>query len=686
MTTSIRGLPEGHIRLSRAKFSHLVRVIAAISALAASAWASAPSTSAHAALDQSDPSANSVLAAAPSQITLSFTEPLERSYSRATLFDQIGQPVPGGDSQLGQADKDLIITPTSPLADGTYSVVWQTLSNADGHTAEGYFAFTVGSHADVATVVPPSVASNGEVPLWLRSAARWIAFMGLAAGVAVWPIWLLVVRPAVGSIWDAGPRLARRVRRLAYWALAFGWMSNIVVLLVQASSLPSGSFRQRALDTITDTRFGQLWLWRIALLGAFTVVLVEVDWWRPARHRWSSTAALGLAASLPFPVSLNAHASALELGRNTGIAFDYVHLLAACVWAGGLLVLTVCLLPTLRELTHSGQRSLLGQALPRFSLVAISAWILLGFTGAYSAWLHVGNLEALRNTAYGSSLVMKLLLLVPVLALAAFNLLIVTRKVRSRENEQDRANWGTRFGFAVAIELALAVAVLLLVGRLTAQQPARDVLAAKPAGIELNMQLNNRTGTLTVSPASVGPNHYVLTMDGSALPETTEAVLRLTMADRDMGQEEVQLERSATNRFEMHGSELSIAGDWTIQVIVRNIGEFQFTGSEQVSIATTPPTASGPRPAWRFGTSGLVGFIAVVVGICAVCFAGFTHARSLRRLSAGLGTIAVLAGLLLLLNGRVEPTSDAQESTDHFPAPTGSVVLRETIRARRVAA
>src|SRR4029079_19372134 len=132
-------------------------------------------------------------------------------------------------------------------------------------------------------------------------------------------------------------------------------------------------------------------------------------------------ATLVLALALPVPFSLLSHASAQTTGRTAAIAFDVVHLLGASIWVGGLALFVGGLLPTLRDLTPAGRRVVLARTIPRFSAVALAAWGALGITGLYSAWLQVGNLNGLRDTAYGHSLIAKLLLLVPLLALAAFN-------------------------------------------------------------------------------------------------------------------------------------------------------------------------------------------------------------------------------------------------------------------------
>ncbi|MDQ3168309.1 MAG: copper resistance protein CopC, partial [Chloroflexota bacterium] len=115
---------------------------------------------AHAAYQRSDPAANGIVATSPTQITIWFTEPLEMEYSSATLYDQLGAAVPGAVSGPGPNDHSLAVPIPATLANGTYSVAFTSLSAADGHGDDGYFAFTVGTAADVTTVVAPDSGSG----------------------------------------------------------------------------------------------------------------------------------------------------------------------------------------------------------------------------------------------------------------------------------------------------------------------------------------------------------------------------------------------------------------------------------------------------------------------------------------------------------------------------------------------
>src|SRR5215213_11417858 len=71
---------------------------------------SASPVAAHAFLESSDPAANAVLPTAPQSITLTFTEALETSYSRAELFEETGTLVPDATSTIGPQPRSMTLT------------------------------------------------------------------------------------------------------------------------------------------------------------------------------------------------------------------------------------------------------------------------------------------------------------------------------------------------------------------------------------------------------------------------------------------------------------------------------------------------------------------------------------------------------------------------------------------------
>lgn len=622
---------------------------------------STDAANAHATYESSDPASNAIVATAPPQVTIRFHEPLEQSYSRAQLYDQFGQKIDGTSFAVGAQDQHvLVMTLPAGLPNGTYTVAWQNVSAADGHSLQGFFAFTIGTSADVGTAAAISVDKGGP-PSWLRAASRWAALLGLAASVAVLPMWLLVLRPAMSNP-VLGEQVGRRMRRIAGVALPAAILGSVVALLVQAwANAGDDDYANAIWTTLTDTRYGRFWLWRIALFASFGVALAACTWNTTRVRRIPTAVALGLAAALPLPFSMLAHASAQQKARSTAIGADYVHLVAASLWVGGLFALTAGLFPAWRLVAGANGREMLSRVIPRFSVIAFAAWTALGLTGAYSAYLQVGSWNGLIDTAYGRTLTAKLVVLSPALVLAATNLLVISPRIRqrSRDGENDATRWTNRLAFTVAAETALVVIALLIVGRLIGQQPGREEQAAEsPPGQILDLSFATQGVTrptkLTISPATPGPNMYHLEVGGDPLPDGTEVLIRVQLPSVAIGQKEIALSRVGTsNSFEATGSELAIAGDWSLQVLVRKIGSFD--GQATVSVPIQSTVAPKQDEHWHLDWPGLVGLAFAVLGAAALVGSWLVAPSGLRRQGSIGGGIAVAVGAILIYGALISP-------------------------------
>lgn len=625
---------------------------------------------AHATYESSDPAANAIVATAPAQVTIRFHEPLEKSYSRAQLYDGSGQQIDGTSYAVSAQDQHvLVLTLPGGLPNGTYTVAWQNVSAADGHSLQGFFAFTIGTSADVGTAAVISVDKGGP-PSWLRAASRWWALLGLAVSAATWPVWLLVLRPAMSSP-VLGEQVGRRMRRTAGVALPAAILGSVVALLVQAwANAGDDDYADAIWTTLTDTRYGRFWLWRIALFAGLGVALAACTWSTTRLRRIPTAIALGLAAALPLPFSMLAHASAQEQARSTAIAVDYVHLVAASLWVGGLVALSTGLFPVGRRVAEAIGREMLVRAIPRFSVMAFAAWTALGLTGAYSAYLQVGSWNGLIDTAYGRTLTAKLIVLSPALILAATNLLIISPRIRQRSRDGDHgaARWTSRLAFTVAAETALVIIALLIVGRLIGQQPGREEKAAEsPPGQVLDLSFVTqgvaRPTKLTISPATPGPNTYHLKVGGDPLPDGTEALIRLQLPSVAIGQKEIALSRVGTsNTFEATGSELAIAGEWSLQVLVRNIGLFD--GQAIVNVPINSSLAPKQDEHWHLDWPGMVGLAFAVLGAAALVGSWLVAPAGLRRQGSIGGGIAVAIGAILIYGALISPAEARKRASE----------------------
>ncbi len=612
---------------------------------------------AHAAYESSTPGSGDVVAEAPDQIAVRFTERLERSYSQLQLFDSGGDEVEGTVLEEGNDEYTMVLELPREMPNGTYSVLWRTLSNDDGHTAQNYFAFTIGSDADVAPITIPSSGDEpGGPSQWFQTASRWAALAGLAALLAVWPVWSAVVRPSLGPVWRSAPMIVQRMHRFALAAMILAVTGSVFALIVQAMTLPDGTLLDKVLNTLGQTRYGELWLYRLAQLILTGLILSFCAWWFPGRRPLPGIAAWLIALALPLPFSLIAHAAAQPAGRAMAVTADVIHLFAASVWIGGLLILTFVLFPALRGVSAEQRRSVLSVAIPRFSVLGLISWAALGLTGFYAGWLQVGNLEALRSTDYGQSLLIKLGLLAVVLVLAAINLVVVDRRIRRAVMSQVPI-WSRRLRWTVAVEVVLVFGVLAAVGQMTSLQPAREALAEQSQQISVPFELDGGNAQLLLAPGVAGVNHFRLEVPEHQVSAETEALLRLTIPAReDMGTQELQLPRVSDGAFEYHGSELSIAGDWEMTLILREQGAAPINAVAELTIGATAPDVDLPGEPWRFDpVGGVVGLLLVIIGLSGLVFVAYASTGSLRKESGGIGGAALLLGAILILQGRIDP-------------------------------
>ncbi len=102
----------------------------------------AGAAAAHALLERTAPRAGSTLRAAPRDVRLWFTEPIEPAWSRAEVADDSGRRVDAGPARVDAGAPRVLRVPLAPLPSGTYTVRWRVVS-VDSHVSEGRFSFRV---------------------------------------------------------------------------------------------------------------------------------------------------------------------------------------------------------------------------------------------------------------------------------------------------------------------------------------------------------------------------------------------------------------------------------------------------------------------------------------------------------------------------------------------------------------
>jgi copper resistance protein C len=119
------------------------RTTIVLAASAALVLSGAVAAFAHAHLVRATPPAGGTVNAAPSEVTLRFSEKLEPKFSSVVVRDAAGKQVDKGESTVDKADRMVIRVLLPPLEPGVYKVEWRAVS-ADTHKIDGNFTFKVG--------------------------------------------------------------------------------------------------------------------------------------------------------------------------------------------------------------------------------------------------------------------------------------------------------------------------------------------------------------------------------------------------------------------------------------------------------------------------------------------------------------------------------------------------------------
>jgi len=617
---------------------------------------------AHALLVRSLPAAGAELDVAPTLIELWFSEPLEPEFSTIHLVDAQGNEIAHASSLVDPADPMHMSLPLTALPPGIYTVVWRTLSGADGHEWVGSFPITLlnpdGTRpaSGVATV---ESAQRGQLPTPVEVVTRWLSLMGAIFLLGMLSFRILVAYPTpVEQLAGVATAFAARFQAVVQRSVAAGLFVAIVSvfaggwlqMFVQARSLDNVSALP---DLLLRTRTGNLILYRQCLnallllsliasavrtpavlarrwvqiaaivytlilavavfnvliprpgpfvylilafdLAALSFALVPLRQWQ-GKQRLLEGAQWLFGAAVLFTFSIGSHAAAVA-GRGWAILADYVHLIAAAVWLGGLLLLAL-LLWQLRQQASPQDMAALRHTVRRFSLLATVAVFVLLFTGLFSSLVQLHTFSALWSTAYGWVLLAKIFLVFVALGIALLNKRIVDR---ATDSSALVTNYRT-FLRQVGGESLLGVGVMLVVAMLV-QTPVPPA-AATTAPIATNSVFNafltadDLAIHLQISPNQVGNNQYVTHLDhadGSSIGEVQLVRLLFVHQTADLGQSSLDLAPLTGGSFTGEGAYLNRVGPWDVSIYVRRRG---MDDTLITTVVDVPAPATGGSP-WQ---------------------------------------------------------------------------------------
>lgn len=680
--------------------------------------------SAHANLTRSEPLAGSANATAPTTIRLVFSETPELKYCEIKVYDVNGQSYEQGALQLIPGEPLGLAIGVRALPQGVYTVSWRSSSAVDGHTTAGSFAFSVGTEPPPLTAATTPSATEYVPPTIPETLIKWLTILAVATVVGALGFRLFVWLPLTrrGEPTEAARAgtldrvVTRRLILLAGGALLVLLLASLIGVGLQVAKVTGrsflGGFTGGALgDFLLNTRTGAIWLARLLLPLVATMLLAPVlgaalrrddggrDEERTAALGAPLPVALGLAGGVAYllTLSLISHAAAAAFWVPLTVGLDWLHLLGTAVWIGGLIGFAVSI-PPLRA--SGAARPLLVAAIARFSKLAVGSTIVLALTGTYSAWLHVGGLDALTQTDYGRALIVKLGLFAVLLGFGAFNQRWLFERLagvpKSGVGMKSGAAQGPAasrlarlFGRTVRAEVAIAALLLLVVSLMVGFAPARESLAqARGPQRAQTIVADGVRVTVTLAALEPGNNSFdIFLRDASTdrpIADAEKVTLRVYEPAMDMGEEEVVTTARGDGHYAASGSYLSMSGQWDVRVLARRTGlpdldrSFSFlVGSVANTAAAATLLAEPSLPQWN-STRG-VGIIAVMVAI--VCtFFGVRLFRS----GSGFGTaLLMLVPTALVVGGYLLYSGEPNEVLVNRPPEPPNPVLADAASIAR---
>ena len=322
----------------------------------------------------------------------------------------------------------------------TVVLTWTLVDAHDGHRSGGTLRLHVEESAATEAADDPAPArSEPRLLGWLDFSSHLVGFLAMALFVGG----LLFL----SLLWPAGSQ-DRRARALLVATSTAG-----VIAAIGATGVVLWRSSDLSVADALATDYGRaasalVLLWLLAAVVVSSVLQLDSAAVRGVAWR---VGAVIVAGGIIRVTGINAHATQGD-ERVLGITADFLHLCAISAWVGGLVMLSVCLLPR-KQLDE------LEQVVPRFSRVALASVLLIVTSGLLLLWEISRGIDDFWATDYAQVLILKLTLFSLVM-LAAMKSKRWVQTVLEEAVAAHRRTAVRSFAVSVTAETVLVISVL----------------------------------------------------------------------------------------------------------------------------------------------------------------------------------------------------------------------------------
>ncbi|MCO5223328.1 MAG: copper resistance protein CopC [Thermomicrobiales bacterium] len=515
--------------------------------------------SAHAEIERTTPAQDSILAAPPENLQFWFTERISTDPSPPTIivFDEDGNQLETTALTIDPNDPRHLTVEVSGFSTGTYTVSWTVQSADDGHTLSGTYGFRIGTGR-----APGAATVSGEQPAPWAVALRWLTFLG-AGAAAAGLLWI-----AFSALVDSDRQHARRgAVAMAGAVLALG--ATVLEPILQSQFPPEGVTKPSLSEAVAG--LPNPWWLRPAGLAVAIGALAVMHFYRN-KPVWKPIGILGSLGALAalLGLALTTHVAAREEWNLAGKLSASLHELSVGLWAGGLLLLAFAWPRGVEE----GEGTTGKDAVRQFSRIATVLAPIGILTGIVNSGLVLPSLDSLWESTWGKVLIGKVVILVPVMVLAARHHLWLRKHLE---------RLGSALRSTVRLETAL-IAAVVLGGSILALSAPPSKSTGEVTSIDLAAPLTGNEQAaeavhLIMSPMRAGQNEIrvnvgLISPEGGGEVIPVERVrLDLISLNHEADIRDLELVQDPeTGDFVSEGIQLTLNGWWEIDVLVRRAG------------------------------------------------------------------------------------------------------------------
>jgi copper transport protein len=486
--------------------------------------------SAHSVLLHASPAPNSILQSAPQEIRLEFNERLQKELFSIMVYDNKGSLISKNPTLMSTNQRVLSLA-LPEIKSGVYTITYHIIS-ADGHAVKSTYVLTLGQPSDPPQPIVKGHNHSDPEAIYSFRIVHYLFLLSLVG----WLFWKPFI--VFGTQLEA-QEFKKWLRYLCHFNLFF---------LVQTILLQSVD----SLDDITYPNIIALWTGTsVGVSWLCILALSLVAYWAVRQICWKSYIWIVLFLSAQ---TFSGHAFATEPPVFT-LILDWIHLLGAAIWMGGLLFIMLFL---------KNNYTLVQRFLPTFSRGAFLSILALIISGTIYTLILLPKIEYIFYTDWGLFLLSKLVLVIAVIYTGSR-----IRQYMKQKSINGITAW-LKKDFVLVFGILIIVGVFTYLSPIPSNSPLdwrftqggeqRNVL------ITPNMPGNNQfTVYLTQSKERASYKSVTIQLISNSHPEIAPIDVPLHLLNQSESSTNVEVNQFT---YSAEGPYLAFPGKWKVKLIL----------------------------------------------------------------------------------------------------------------------